>query len=148
MNQRGNSYLDFAIGDALMSPGMRDLHFRRCNDTHHSFAVAQDPHASSYHASLEIRGVEEWTRGSGKILRSGARMVWGPGRHNAGDNTMAYFLGGAGHNQRRGPLASGPVERHHVTTRDQCGRANEMNELVARESFNDVDKGLFMAPLV
>jgi hypothetical protein len=31
---------------------------------------------------------------------------------------------------------------------DQWGTANEMNEFVASRSFNDPDKGLFVAPPV
>ena len=36
----------------------------------------------------------------------------------------------------------------HLSTQDQWGTAQEMSELVARESFNDIDKGLFVAPPV
>lgn len=152
-------HLDFAISDTLMNPEMGDLmNFLRCNNAHHSFAIAQGPHASLHHASFEMRGVEEWMRGSGKILRSGARMVWGPGRHNAGDNTFAYFLDPAGNTlEYTTELATiededlwhpSRLNVHDVTTQDQWGTANEMNELVARESFNDLDKGLFVAPPV
>lgn len=150
-------HLGFAISDTLMNPSMGNLmHFMRCNKAHHSFAVAQGPHASLHHASFEMRGVEEWMRGSGKILRSGARMVWGPGRHNAGDNTFAYFLDPAGNTlEYTTELATiedednwhpSRLNVNDVTTQDQWGTANEMNELVARESFNDVDAGLFVAP--
>jgi catechol 2,3-dioxygenase-like lactoylglutathione lyase family enzyme len=150
-------HLDFAISDTLFSPKMGDLmNFMRCNNAHHSFAIAHGPHASLHHASFEMRGVEEWMRGSGKILRSGARMVWGPGRHNAGDNTFAYFLDPAGNTlEYTTELATiededlwhpSRLDVNLVTTQDQWGTANEMSELVARESFNDVDAGLFVAP--
>jgi len=152
-------HLDFAISDTLFSAKMGDLmNFMRCNNAHHSFAIAQGPHASLHHASFEMRGVEEWMRGSGKILRSGARMVWGPGRHNAGDNTFAYFLDPAGNTlEYTTELAviededlwhPSKLDVNLVTTQDQWGTANEMSELVARESFNDVDRGLFVAPPV
>jgi catechol 2,3-dioxygenase-like lactoylglutathione lyase family enzyme len=150
-------HLDFAISDTLYSARMGDLmNFMRCNNAHHSFAIAQGPHASLHHASFEMRGVEEWMRGAGKILRSGARMVWGPGRHNAGDNTFAYFLDPAGNTlEYTTELAviededlwhPSKLDVNLVTTQDQWGTANEMSELVARESFNDVDDGLFVAP--
>lgn len=150
-------HLDFAISDTLMNPKMGDLmHFMRCNNAHHSFAIAQGPHCSLHHASFEMRGVEEWMRGAGKILRSGARMVWGPGRHNAGDNTFAYFLDPAGNTlEYTTELAviededlwhPSKLDVNLVTTQDQWGTSNEMSELVARESFNDVDLGLFVAP--
>ena len=150
-------HLDFAISDTLFSDRMGDLmHFMRCNNAHHSLAIAKGPHPSLHHASFEMRGVEEWMRGAGKILRSGARMVWGPGRHNAGDNTFAYFLDPAGNTlEYTTELATSEDEDlwhpskldvNLVTTQDQWGTANEMSELVARESFNDVDRGLFVAP--
>lgn len=152
-------HLGFAISDTLFSPKMGDLmHFMRCNNAHHSLAIAQGPHCSLHHASFEMRGVEEWMRGSGKILRSGARMVWGPGRHNAGDNTFAYFLDPAGNTlEYTTELATiededlwhpSRLDVNLVSTQDQWGTANEMSELVARESFNDVDRGLFVAPPV
>jgi catechol 2,3-dioxygenase-like lactoylglutathione lyase family enzyme len=152
-------HLDFALSDTLYSPAMGDLmNFMRCNNAHHSFAIAQGPHVSLHHASFEMRGIEEWMRGSGKILRSGARMVWGPGRHNAGDNTFAYFLSPSGNTlEYTTELATiddedawhpSMLDVNLVTTQDQWGTANEMSELVARESFNDVDRGVFVAPPV
>ena len=152
-------HLGFALSDTLYSQQMGDLmNFMRCNNAHHSFAIAQGPHASLHHASFEMRGIEEWMRGSGKILRSGARMVWGPGRHNAGDNTFAYFLDPSGNTlEYTTELATiededtwhpSKLDVNLVSTQDQWGTANEMSELVARESFNDVDRGLFVAPPV
>ncbi|KHK97572.1 oxidoreductase [Microbacterium mangrovi] len=151
-------HLDFTISDSLVRPdGTEMMHFLRCNPTHHSIAVAMGPHHSLHHLSFEMRGIEEWMRGAGKILRSGARMVWGPGRHNAGDNTFAYFLDPAGNTiEYTTELSmvddeSWEPHRHDISdlsTQDQWGTAAEMSELVARESFNDIDKGLFVAPPV
>lgn len=151
-------HLDFAISDTLIRPdGTEMMHFLRCNSTHHSIAVAMGPHHALHHLSFEMRGIEEWMRGAGKILRSGARMIWGPGRHNAGDNTFAYFLDPAGNTIEYTTELSVLDEetwqphRHditHLSTQDQWGTAQEMSELVARESFNDIDKGLFVAPPV
>lgn len=151
-------HLDFAISDSLVRPDGGDMmHFLRCNANHHSIAVAMGPHHSLHHLSFEMRGIEEWMRGAGKILRSGTRMIWGPGRHNAGDNTFAYFLSPAGNTiEYTTELAvidedTYHPSRHdisHLSTQDQWGTAAEMSELVARESFNDIDKGLFVAPPV
>ncbi len=151
--------LDFALSDSLYSDHMGDMmHFLRCNSAHHSFAIATGPHVSLHHISFEMRGVEEWMRGTGKILRAGARMVWGPGRHNAGDNTFAYFLDPAG-NTIEYTTELGTIEDEdnwhpskfnigELSTQDQWGTAQPMSELIARESFNDVDRGLFVAPPV
>jgi catechol 2,3-dioxygenase-like lactoylglutathione lyase family enzyme len=149
-------HLGFTLSDTLWSQTMGDMmYFMRCNALHHSFAIARGPHVSLHHASFEMRGIEEWMRGTGKILRSGARMVWGPGRHNAGDNTFAYFLDPA-QNTVEYTTALKVLEEDDwhpskldvadIETQDQWGTSNEMSELVARESFNDIDRGLFVAP--
>ncbi|QEW01091.1 oxidoreductase [Microbacterium caowuchunii] len=151
-------HLDFTISDSLVRPDGTDMmHFMRCNPNHHSIAIATGPHHSLHHLSFEMRGIEEWMRGAGKILRSGARMIWGPGRHNAGDNTFAYFLSPAGNTIEyttelqvldEKNWTPGRHDISHLSTQDQWGTAAVMSELVARESFNDIDKGLFVAPPV
>ncbi len=161
LNQSAQWYvdhLDFSISDSLTRPDGTDMmHFMRCNATHHSIAIAMGPHHSLHHLSFEMRGIEEWMRGSGKILRSGARMIWGPGRHNAGDNTFAYFLDPAGntieYTTELAVLDEDTWSPHRlniseVSNQDQWGTAQAMSELIARESFNDIDKGLFVAPPV
>lgn len=149
-------HLDFSISDSLVRPdGQEMMHFMRCNPAHHSVAIAKGPHHSLHHLSFEMRGIEEWMRGSGKILRSGARMIWGPGRHNAGDNTFAYFLSPAGntieYTTELSVLDEDTWEPHRLdisqlSNQDQWGTAQVMSEIIARESFNDIDKGLFVAP--
>ena len=39
-----------------------------------------------------MRGIDEYMRGTGRLLRAGVEKVWGPGRHMAGNNTFSYFL--------------------------------------------------------
>jgi len=151
-------HLGFTISDSLVTPTDVDLmHFLRTSPQHHSIAIAQGPHHSLHHLSFEMRGIEEWMRGAGKILRSGARMIWGPGRHNAGDNTFAYFLSPAGNTiEYTTELAILDEDTWHpsrmdtslLSTQDQWGTAPVFSELVARESFNDSDRGLFVAPPV
>jgi len=149
-------HLGFTISDSLVHPHMGKLmHFMRCNKAHHSIAIVQGPHYSLHHMSFEMRGIEEWMRGTGKILRAGTRMVWGPGRHNAGDNTFAYFVDPAGntieytteletiHDEEA--WVPKELDVTQVSTQDQWGTANQFSEYVARESFNDVDKGMFVA---
>lgn len=152
-------HLNFAISDTLWSPHMGNMmHFMRCNENHHSIAVAVGPHASLHHMSFEMRGIEEWMRGTGKILRSGTRMIWGPGRHNAGDNTFAYFLSPARNTieyttelaviEDEDKWHPSVMDITELSTQDQWGTASEMSELIAKESFNDPDRGLFVAPPV
>jgi catechol 2,3-dioxygenase-like lactoylglutathione lyase family enzyme len=151
-------HLGFALSDTLTHPHMGDMMwFLRCNDWHHSLAVARCPHAALHHASFELRGIDEYMRGSGRLLRAGVEKVWGPGRHKAGNNTFSYFLDPQGNTieyttelERLDEDAWHPG-LHDFTdpmVSDQWGTANPMDEFVAKKSFNDPDKGLYAAPPV
>lgn len=65
--------------------------FLRTGRSHHIVAFAQSSHASLNHVSFELRGLDEFMRGTGRLMRHGQQPVWGPGRHGAGDNTFSYF---------------------------------------------------------
>jgi catechol 2,3-dioxygenase-like lactoylglutathione lyase family enzyme len=150
--------LGFRLSDTLAGPEMGTvMNFMRCNPRHHSVAFARGPHVSLHHVSFELRGIDEFMRGTGRVLRAGTRMVWGPGRHLAGDNTFAYFLDPQGNTiEYTTELAEldedtwhpHVYDMHDERVQDQWGTANPMNELVARESFNDPDPGVFIAPPV
>jgi catechol 2,3-dioxygenase-like lactoylglutathione lyase family enzyme len=146
-------HLDFALSDTLGDV----MHFMRCNPRHHSLAIARGPHVALHHVSFEMRGLDEYMRGTGRVLRAGVQKVWGPGRHLAGDNTFSYFLDPQGNTiEYTTALAELDEDAWHPhlydmrdpLVQDQWGTSNPMNELVARESFNDVDPGLFQAPPV
>ncbi len=149
-------HLGFALSDTLASPHMGGvMHFMRCNPQHHSMAIAHGPHASLHHISFELRGVDEYMYGTGRLLRAGVRMIWGPGRHLAGDNTFSYDPhGNTVEYTTELELLDEDTWHPHVhdfsqpEVSDQWGTANPMNELVAKESFNDVDRGVFVAPPV
>lgn len=59
--------------------------------THHQFAIGANAHANVNHIAYETRGIDEYMRAAGQMVRRGHQMVWGPGRHGPGDNTFAYF---------------------------------------------------------
>jgi catechol 2,3-dioxygenase-like lactoylglutathione lyase family enzyme len=150
-------HLGFRLSDTLRSQHMGDLmYFMRCNDYHHSFAIARGPHSALHHASFELRGVEEYMRGTGRALRDGTRLVWGPGRHLAGDNTFSYFHDPHGNTiEYTTELATVDWDSWHPSVfdasdpfiQDQWGTSPPMNESVASTSFNDPDV-LFQAPPV
>jgi catechol 2,3-dioxygenase-like lactoylglutathione lyase family enzyme len=150
--------LDFRLSDTLAGADMGTvMNFMRCNPRHHSLAFARGPHVSLHHVSFELRGIDEFMRWAGRVLRNGTRMVWGPGRHLAGSNTFAYFLDPQQNTieyttelQELDEDAWHPhiYDMHDPSVQDQWGTANPMNEMVARESFNDPDPGLFTAPPV
>ncbi|MEV6776925.1 VOC family protein [Streptomyces syringium] len=151
-------HLGFALSDTLSSPHAGDLiHFLRISSRHHSMALAKGPHTSLHHISFEMRGLDEYLRGSGRVQRAGFRKIWGPGRHLAGDNAFTYFLDPHGNTvEYTTELEELDEDTWHPhvydfsqpEVTDQWGTAGPMNELLARESFNDVDRGCFIAPPV
>ncbi|MFG2966866.1 MULTISPECIES: VOC family protein [unclassified Streptomyces] len=151
-------HLAFALSDTLMHPRMGEMMwFMRVNSWHHSMAIARGPHPSLHHASFELRGIDEYMRGTGRLLRAGVEKIWGPGRHLAGNNTFSYFLDPHGNTaEYTTELEVLDEDTWHPQmydftqpeVSDQWGTANAMNEFVASRSFNDPDKGLFVAPPV
>jgi catechol 2,3-dioxygenase-like lactoylglutathione lyase family enzyme len=151
-------HLGFSLSDTLMHPRMGTMMwFLRTNAWHHSMAVARGPHPSLHHASFELRGIDEYMRGTGRLLRAGVEKIWGPGRHLAGNNTFSYFLDPHGNTVEYTTeleVLDEDAWHPHVydftrpEVSDQWGTANAMNEFVAARSFNDPDKGLFVAPPV
>lgn len=150
-------HLGFDESDRLVAPEMGTLMiFLRCNDTHHSVAIAGGPHASLHHLSFEMRGIDEYLRGTGRLIRSGAELVWGPGRHTAGDNTFSYFLDPSGNTMEYTTEmalvdeATWVPQEHDVRqpmTQDQWGTAAPMGPDIASKSFNEPDGCLFVAPV-
>ncbi|BCY07498.1 VOC family protein [Actinoplanes sp. L3-i22] len=151
-------HLNFALSDTLMHPRMGSMMwFLRTNRWHHSLAIARGPHVSLHHASFELRGIDEYLRGTGRLLRGGVEKVWGPGRHLAGNNTFSYFLDPHGNTiEYTTELEELDEDTWHPhlydfsdpAVSDQWGTANPMNEFVAKQSFNDPDRGVFVAPPV
>jgi catechol 2,3-dioxygenase-like lactoylglutathione lyase family enzyme len=150
--------LDFAVTDQLIHPHMGEMMwFLRVSPQHHTIAIARCPHHSLHHASFEMRGIDEYMRGTGRLLRLGVEKIWGPGRHKAGNNTFSYFLDPAGNTVEYTTAMENIDEdiwhpsKYDFTfldVQDQWGTANQMNEFVAQKSFNDPDRGLFTAPPV
>lgn len=151
-------HFGFRVSDVLMHPRMgKMMWFMRTNTAHHSMAVARCPHASLHHASFELRGLDEYMRGTGRMLRAGTEKIWGPGRHVAGNNTFSYFMDPNGNTMEYTTeleTLDEDVWHPHLYDfsdpgiTDQWGTANAMDEFVAKQSFNDPDKGLFVAPPV
>ena len=151
-------HLGFALSDTLMHPRLGSMMwFLRTNRFHHSLAIARGPHVALHHASFEMRGLDEYMRGTGRLLRAGVEKIWGPGRHLAGNNTFSYFLDPHGNTVEYTTELEELVEDNwhpHLydfsdpEVSDQWGTANPMDELVAGKSFNDPDKGVFVAPPV
>ncbi|MER0478243.1 VOC family protein [Streptomyces sp. Edi2] len=149
-------HLGFRLSDTMCMDGRGGtMWFLRCNTYHHSFGIVRGPHAAFHHASFEMRGVDEFLRGTGRMRRLGIERLWGPGRHRAGDNSFSYYLDRAGNTvEYTTELEVVDEDTWHPhlfdlkdpANADQWGTANEMNEYIAAKSHNDVDPGLFVAP--
>jgi catechol 2,3-dioxygenase-like lactoylglutathione lyase family enzyme len=151
-------HLSFRHTDTLAHPVNGDLmYFMRMNNLHHSIAFGKGPHVSLNHMSFEMRGLDEYMRGTGRLLRAGAQKLWGPGRHCIGDNTFSYFLDPHG-NVLEYTTELETIDEdtwhpqvHDATlpeTADQWGTAGPLEEVVYSQMMNDVDEGLFTAPPV
>jgi catechol 2,3-dioxygenase-like lactoylglutathione lyase family enzyme len=151
-------HLGFRLSDTLAHPPIGGLMwFLRCNPQHHSMAISRGPHTALNHVSFELRGIEEYLRGSGRLMRAEIPKIWGPGRHRAGDNTFTYFHDPNGNTMEyTTELEQLDEDVWHPSiysteepeTSDQWGTANPMNEWVSSQMFNDPDKGSFVAPPV
>lgn len=140
--------LGFRLSDWLMN----FMCFLRCNPSHHSLALVQGPYPSLHHVSYELRGIDEYMRGSGRLIRAGHTPLWGPGRHGAGDNTFTYFL------DPNGNVAEYSTELEQILDEDgwkpqvwtlepekadQWGTAGPPTERLFAASHNDPDPGLW-----
>ena len=151
-------HLSFRLSDTLNHPQMGDIfYFMRCSPQHHSMALARGPHASLQHVSFELRGIDEYMRGTGRLMRAGWKKIWGPGRHRAGENTFSYFLDPSGNTMEYTTeleVLDEDAWHPHVydtaepATQDVWGTANPYEDWITREMFNDPDKGLFVPPPV
>lgn len=63
----------------------------RCNRDHHAFACARD-RAGMQHFAYEVEGWEALEGVCDQLLKEGARVEFGPGRHGPGDNVFLYVL--------------------------------------------------------
>ncbi|RZK69622.1 MAG: oxidoreductase [Rhodococcus sp. (in: high G+C Gram-positive bacteria)] len=151
-------HLDLRLSDTLVHPHMGGLMwFLRCGPQHHSMAIARCPHTALNHVSFEMRGLDEYMRGSGRLIRAEVPKIWGPGRHRAGDNTFTYFHDPNGNTMEyttelelldEDTWHPSLYDTSEPETSDEWGTADSMNEWISKQMFNDPDKGLFQAPPV
>jgi len=84
--------LGFHVSDELVDPeGRPVMTFLYCNPDHHTVAIGGGP-PRMLHVAFEVDSVQDLVR-LGDLLDSvGRHLLWGPGRHAAGDNIATYFL--------------------------------------------------------
>ncbi|WP_033921819.1 VOC family protein [Sphingomonas sp. 37zxx] len=64
--------------------------FLRCNSAHHRLALLPGP-ACLNHVAYDMLTLDDMMRGISRLRKMGTNILWGPGRHTAGDNTFSYF---------------------------------------------------------
>ena len=142
------THLGFRLSDWLEDM----MCFMRTRVDHHILAISQGPHTSLNHVSFEMRGIDEYMRGSGRLIRGGHKPLWGPGRHGAGDNTFTYFLDPSGNVveyttelQKIDDSEAWEPRRFEATPEgaDQWGTGGLITEAMIPAMFNDPDRGLW-----
>lgn len=143
-------HLGMRVSDRLAD----SMIFLRCNNDHHSLALHKSSQRSLNHVSWETRGVDEFMRATGRLVRSGQNMVWGPGRHGPGDNTFAYFTEPNGYvmevttalAQIDEATWEPQVWERKPEVGDQWGIAGPMPECAIAALDSSADPGLWTAP--
>ena len=69
--------------------------FLRCNKAHHRIAILPGPPCLN-HVAYDMLTVDDMMRGASRLRQRGTDILWGPGRHTAGNNTFTYFTTPAG----------------------------------------------------
>ena len=64
--------------------------FLRCNAWHHRLAFLPGPPCLN-HVAYDMLGVDDMMRGISRLKQLDVNILWGPGRHTAGNNTFSYF---------------------------------------------------------
>ncbi|MFT4288924.1 VOC family protein [Nocardioides sp.] len=151
-------HFDFKLTDTLAHPSHGELlYFMRTSPTHHSIGIAKGPYTSLNHISFEMRGIDEYMRGSGRLMRAGVQKLWGPGRHRIGQNTFSYFLDPHGNVvEYTTELELVDEDSWHPSVfdatdpkvYDQWGTAGPAYEVIYEQMMNEQDDGLFVAPPV
>ncbi|ULP41605.1 VOC family protein [Mycobacterium lentiflavum] len=128
--------------------------FLRTRTQHHILAISKGPHVALNHVSFEMRGIDEYMRGTGRMIRAGRKPIWGPGRHSAGDNPFAYFLDPANNVVEYTTELEEIVDEDTWQPRvfagtaeamDQWGTAGSVHEQMIPAMFNEPDTGLWTA---
>ncbi|MGV9675551.1 VOC family protein [Nocardia sp. NPDC003482] len=141
-------HLGFRLSDWLEDA----MCFLRVRTDHHIIAIGRGPHVSLNHVSFEMRGIDEFMRGTGRLIRSGHTPLWGPGRHSAGDNTFTYFTDPTGnvveYTTELQQIPDDDAWEPHVYTTDpeqadQWGTAGSMRERMVPAMLNEPDRGLW-----
>lgn len=65
--------------------------FLRCNEWHHRLAILPGPPAFN-HVAYDVPDIDAVMKGISRLRETNGDVVWGPGRHTAGNNVFSYFV--------------------------------------------------------
>jgi catechol 2,3-dioxygenase-like lactoylglutathione lyase family enzyme len=85
--------LGFRLSDDV---GDGTLVFMRCNVDHHGIGVGKGPRAGLNHYAWGVENLGVLGQVAEVVARNGGRLIWGPGRHGAGQNLFTYHFDPAG----------------------------------------------------
>jgi len=92
VGQLAEHLLEFSISDEIVGEfDDRWMVFLRCNNDHHALAFMKGRDAL-HHVAFEVPNVGELIRLADSLFEAGKTILWGPGRHGAGDNIAIYHL--------------------------------------------------------
>lgn len=69
---------------------------RAADGRHHTIGMVKGPRAGIHHFSWEFDSFEDFRRLGDLLDAEGRALIWGPGRHGAGDNIFSYYFDAAG----------------------------------------------------
>ncbi len=132
--------------------------FLRTGRAHHIIAFTRAPHTSLNHVAFEVRGLDEFMRATGAMMRGGISPLWGPGRHGVGNNTFSYFQDPSSKFVLEYTTEAQVIDDEHgwtpkvypanAQTTDVWGTANPRDELVSTALRGLPDPGVWTPPPV
>ena len=64
--------------------------FLRCNEWHHRLAILPGPPAFN-HVAYDVPDIDSVMKSIARVRSHESDILWGPGRHTAGNNVFSYF---------------------------------------------------------
>ncbi len=86
--------LGFRVSDYIGTP-LPVIAFTRCNPLHHGIGLSAGT-PGIHHYAFEVATGQDLMDLGDAVDQAGGTLVWGPGRHSAGDNIAVYHLDVAG----------------------------------------------------
>ncbi len=68
---------------------------RAADGRHHTVAVVKSAAGGLHHTSWEFNSFQDFKGLADALIPESRRLIWGPGRHGAGDNLFLYFKNSA-----------------------------------------------------